>query len=52
MVVHADMDELPARRGSVGALIGLALPVAGDAVADPIEPVQLFDVQMDHLAGG
>ena len=51
MVVDGDMDELPARGGSVVALIALPVPACGDAVADPIESAQLFDVQMDHLAG-
>src|SRR5262245_60891139 len=32
------------------ALVGLAGPVAGDAVADGVEPAKLFDVEMDDLA--
>lgn len=51
MVVDGDMDDLPAGCGSVSALIALLSPVTGDAVADPIEFAQLFDVDMDHLAG-
>jgi hypothetical protein len=41
------MDELPANT----AAVALALAVAGDAMAYPIELAELFDVDVDHLAG-
>ena len=43
-VVDADMQEVPAD----AAL--LAAPVAGDAVADAIDPAQLLDVDVNELA--
>src|SRR5260370_15786722 len=46
-VVDADMDVLPAD----AAAVALALAVAGDAMAYLIELAELFDVDMDHLAG-
>src|SRR5258708_16325999 len=46
-VVDADMDELPADT----AAVALALAVTGDAVADLVEFAELFDVDVDHLAG-
>ena len=51
MVVDSDMDELPAGRSAVSALVALPAPVTGDAVTAPIEFAQLLDVYMDHLAG-
>ena len=41
------MDELPAD----AAAVALAGAVAGDAVAYPIELAELFDVDVDQLAG-
>ena len=41
------MDELPAD----AAAVALAGAVAGDAMADPLELAELFDVDVDHLAG-
>ena len=46
-VVDADMDELPAD----AAAVALAGAVAGDAMADPVETAELFDIDVDHLAG-
>ncbi len=46
-VVDADMEELP----SDAAAVALALAVAGDAMADLVEFAELFDVDVDHLAG-
>src|SRR5262249_24856557 len=46
-VVNADMDILPADATTVA----LPLTVAGDAVAYLIELAELFDVDVDHLAG-
>src|SRR5713101_6613043 len=46
-IVDADMDELPAaaaRGGGAGLL-------AGDAMADAVELAELFDVDVDQLAG-
>src|SRR5580700_9590056 len=47
MIVDGDMDELPADTSAVA----LAFAVAGDAVADFVETAELFDVDVDHLAG-
>ena len=44
-IVDADMQELPA------AAALLAGPVAGDAVADAVDPAELLDVDVDQLAG-
>ena len=44
-VVDADVQEVPAD----AAL--LAAPVAGDAVADAVDPAELLDVEVDQLAG-
>src|SRR5262245_13842831 len=41
------MDVLPAD----AAAVALAGAVAGDAVAYLVEPAELFDVEVDHLAG-
>jgi len=41
------VDELP----TDAAAVALAGPVAGDPVADPIELTELFDVDVDELAG-
>src|SRR5258707_2861730 len=41
------MEELP----SDAAAVALALAVAGDAMADLVEFAELFDVDVDHLAG-
>ena len=46
-VVDADMDELPAD----AAAVALAGAIAGDAMANAVEVAELFDVDMDHLAG-
>jgi len=46
VIVDADMDELPAD----AAAVALANPIAGDAMADPIETTELFDIDVDHLA--
>ena len=46
-VVDADMDELPAD----AAIMALASAIAGDAVADAIESDELFDVDVDQVAG-
>ena len=45
-VIHRDMDPFVA--GSGGASFAW---VAGDPVANAVEPGQLFDVDMDHVAG-
>src|SRR6266700_5712618 len=49
-VVDADMHVLPARPLATGAQVALAGSVAGDAVTDPIELAELFDVDMDQLS--
>jgi hypothetical protein len=46
-VVDADMDELP----TDPARVALTSPVTRDAMADPIEFTQLFDVDVDQFAG-
>ena len=47
MIVHADVDVLPADP----PMIALASTILGDAMAYLIEPPELFDVDVDHLAG-
>ena len=44
-IVDADMQEVPA---DAAAALG---PVAGDAVADAVDPAELLDVEVDQLAG-
>ena len=44
-VVQADVDELPADA------VVLAGALTGDAVADLLEPSELFDVEVEQLAG-
>jgi hypothetical protein len=47
MVVNADVDEIPA---SAAALVRTR-PIAGDAVADTLKTPELFDVDVNDLAG-
>ena len=47
MVVDGDMDVFPAD----ASVVALAGAVTRDAVADPVESAELFDVDVDHLAG-
>src|SRR4051812_17842878 len=47
MIVDADVDELPAD----AAAVALAGAIASDAVADSVETTELFDIDVDHLAG-
>ena len=47
MIVDADVDELPAD----AAAVALAGPIAGDAVTDLVETTELFDIDVDDLAG-
>jgi hypothetical protein len=46
MVVDRQMDIFPADSAGVA----LAVPIAGDSMADPTELAQLFDVDVDDLA--
>src|SRR3954451_17237799 len=46
-VVDADVDELP----SDAPVLALPRSVAGDAMADPVEAAQLFDIDVDQFAG-
>jgi hypothetical protein len=46
-IVDGDVDELPAD----AAAVALAGAITGDAVANPLEAAELFDVEVDHLAG-
>ena len=48
MVVDRQMHIFPADPAG----LALARAVMGDAVADPIELAELFDVDVDDLAGG
>ena len=45
------MDELPAEPFAAAAAIALAAAVAGDAMADAVNAAELFDVDVDQLAG-
>ena len=42
------MDDTPSRRRGAVALAG---SIAGDAMADPIELAELFDVDVDEFTG-
>jgi hypothetical protein len=46
-IVDGNVDELP----TDAADVAFAGPVAGDAVADPVELTELFDVDVDELSG-
>src|SRR5689334_16980800 len=48
-IVDADMDVLPARPLATGALVALTGSIAGDAMADPVELAELFDIDVNHL---
>ncbi len=48
-VVDADMHVLPARPLATGAQVALAGSIAGDAMADPTELAELFDVDVNQL---
>src|SRR5262249_54082499 len=50
VVVDGDMDELPAEPFAPCSPIALPSAIAGDAVADAIDPAELLDVDVDHLA--
>jgi len=46
------VDVFPAHPAELGAAaVALASAIAGDAVAGPLEAAELFDVEMDQLAG-
>ena len=47
MVVDCDVDVLPTNP----PVIALPGPVTRDAVADPVESAELFDVDVDQFAG-
>lgn len=47
VIVDADVDKLPAD----AATVALAGPITGDAVTDFVETTELFDIDVDHLAG-
>ena len=51
MIVDGDVCELPSGALSPASRIALAATIAGDAVADGIETAELFDVDVDDLAG-
>ena len=48
-VVDADLYILPARPLATGARVALAGSIAGDAMADPVELAELFDVDVNQL---
>src|SRR5688572_17478606 len=50
VVVDSDMNELPAEPFAPCSPIALPPAIAGDAVADTIDPAKLLDVDVDHLA--
>src|SRR5882724_4330022 len=50
VVVDSNMDELPAEPFAPRSPIALPSTVAGDAVANAIDPAELLDVDVDHLA--
>src|SRR6185295_14549744 len=50
VVVDGDMDELPAEPFAARSPIALPSAIAGDAVANAIDPAELLDIEVDHLA--
>ena len=49
-VVDGDMESLPAET-LAGPTAALAAPVAGDAVADAVDPAELLGIDVDQFAG-
>ena len=49
MVVDGDVNEFPAGRGAVLALVALSHPVAGDAVPGAAEFAEFLDVHLEEL---
>jgi hypothetical protein len=47
MIIDSDLDMVPAD----AAITGLADAVACNAMVDPVESSELFDVDMDKFAG-
>jgi hypothetical protein len=47
VIVDADGDELPA----YAATVALTGPITGNAMTDFVETTELFDIDVDHLAG-
>src|SRR5690606_37849357 len=45
VIIDGNVNVFPAD----AAMVALLAPVVGDAVTDPVEPAQLFDVDVDHL---
>jgi hypothetical protein len=50
VIVDGDMDKLPAEPFAPCSPIALSSAIAGDAVANAIDPAELLDVDVDHLA--
>ena len=48
-VVDADMYVFPARPLATGAQVALASSIAGDAMADPVELAEFFNVDVKQL---
>ena len=45
------MESLPAETLATAATAALAAPVAGDAVADAVDPAELLGIDVDQFAG-
>jgi len=50
-VVDGDMESLSAETLATAATAALAAPVAGDAVADAVDPAELLGIDVDQSAG-
>jgi hypothetical protein len=50
-IVDGDMDIFPAKPFAAVAPVALAVAVAGDAVADAVDPAEFLDVDVDQFAG-
>ena len=48
-IVDTDMDVFPAWPLAARTLVALSMSIAGDAMADPIELTELFDVDVNQL---
>src|SRR5947209_19206095 len=50
VVVDGHMDELPAESFAARSPIALPSAIAGDAVANAIDPAEPLNIEVDHLA--
>lgn len=49
-VIDGDVKCFPSKAFTASSAIALALPIAGDAMTDAVDPAQFLGVEMDQLA--